>query len=411
MELGAASLYPIGIVLIALLIRPIVQRTCMSYSFVLVILGYFAAELLIAFGLDTGIRAELFQKIVLYLFLPTLVFHAAYKNNFSAIWTNIGNVSYFTLWIFLSFLLISAIIYYGIHHPSFPWIAAFITASVLLSTSSTAVTDILEKYCHYQKEKIVRLMEFESLLSGVLSVVIFNVLISIATISSSTQLSAANLLLEFIEMVAGGIFVGVMVGGLSLGLLILNKDARFQATLTIITVYFAYILAEDVLAVSGVFAVAIIGIVYKVFGKSLEKEKTSRFIGEFWDLANLIVYTIIFLLVGVTFQLNMFEERWLAILIAIAAFLSVRFIGVYLGQPLWQKWLPRSNVTTEERRLLMLECARGAVAIVLAFAIPTTVDYWWTIQSIVFGVVIFSLLFQMVLSCFFLRKSKHEKIN
>jgi CPA1 family monovalent cation:H+ antiporter len=37
---------------------------------------------------------------------------------------------------------------------------------------------------------------------------------------------------------------------------------------------------------------------------------------------------------------------------------------------------------------------RGAVTLALALSLPTTLDYWWTIQSIAFGVVMFSLFVQ-----------------
>jgi len=35
---------------------------------------------------------------------------------------------------------------------------------------------------------------------------------------------------------------------------------------------------------------------------------------------------------------------------------------------------------------------RGAMT--LALALPTSLDYWWTVQSIAFGVVLFSLIVQ-----------------
>ena len=37
---------------------------------------------------------------------------------------------------------------------------------------------------------------------------------------------------------------------------------------------------------------------------------------------------------------------------------------------------------------------RGVIAIVLALSLPVSLPYWWTIQSMVFGVVFFSLVVQ-----------------
>jgi len=37
---------------------------------------------------------------------------------------------------------------------------------------------------------------------------------------------------------------------------------------------------------------------------------------------------------------------------------------------------------------------RGAVTLALSLSLPTTLDYWWTIQSIAFDVVLFTLFVQ-----------------
>ena len=37
---------------------------------------------------------------------------------------------------------------------------------------------------------------------------------------------------------------------------------------------------------------------------------------------------------------------------------------------------------------------RGVIALALTLALPTELDYWYTIQSMVFGVVLFGLLVQ-----------------
>ena len=46
------------------------------------------------------------------------------------------------------------------------------------------------------------------------------------------------------------------------------------------------------------------------------------------------------------------------------------------------------------RSILFWGGLRGAVTLALALSLPTSLDYWWTIQSIAFGVVLFTLLVQ-----------------
>lgn len=44
---------------------------------------------------------------------------------------------------------------------------------------------------------------------------------------------------------------------------------------------------------------------------------------------------------------------------------------------------------------LTLSCALGgAIAIALVLSLPTSLPYWWIIQSAVFGVVVFSMVVQ-----------------
>ncbi|MCH9692649.1 MAG: cation:proton antiporter, partial [Gammaproteobacteria bacterium] len=47
---------------------------------------------------------------------------------------------------------------------------------------------------------------------------------------------------------------------------------------------------------------------------------------------------------------------------------------------------------------------RGAIAIALVLSLPTDLPYWWTVQSMVFGVVLFSILIQGTSSIYFFKK-------
>lgn len=77
-------------------------------------------------------------------------------------------------------------------------------------------------------------------------------------------------------------------------------------------------------------------------------------------------------------------------LIAILAMLVARILSVgvsavgskALGRPLRPAW----------QGVLVWGGLRGAIALVLS--LPVELPYWWTIQSMVFGVVLFSILVQ-----------------
>ena len=95
---------------------------------------------------------------------------------------------------------------------------------------------------------------------------------------------------------------------------------------------------------------------------------------------------------GLVITWNMFQERWLAMLIAIGAALTARAIAVGICGLFTRPMLrPISGIW---QILLIWGGLRGAIAIALVLSLPLTLPYWWTIQSMVFGVVIFSLLVQ-----------------
>ena len=101
----------------------------------------------------------------------------------------------------------------------------------------------------------------------------------------------------------------------------------------------------------------------------------------------------VFLVMGVVITLEMFEQRWLAMLIAIAALLIARAISVY-GVLTIFSWCKDLKVSMASQTVMVWGGLRGAVTLALALSLPTDLDYWWTIQSIAFGVVMFSLFVQ-----------------
>jgi CPA1 family monovalent cation:H+ antiporter len=105
---------------------------------------------------------------------------------------------------------------------------------------------------------------------------------------------------------------------------------------------------------------------------------------------------------GLVITMDMFVERWLAMLIAIIASLLARALAVgscaLITKPL------TNNISMGWQILLTWGGLRGAIAIALVLSLPVELPYWWTIQSMVFGVVLFSLLVQGTTNSYLIRK-------
>jgi CPA1 family monovalent cation:H+ antiporter len=101
---------------------------------------------------------------------------------------------------------------------------------------------------------------------------------------------------------------------------------------------------------------------------------------------------VLFAIMGLVVTLGMFRDQWLAMLIAIGAAIVARVVGVVVGCLLAR--LLNEPVSLPWQGLLVWGGLRGAIAIALVLSLPTSLPYWWTIKSMVFGALLFGLLVQ-----------------
>jgi CPA1 family monovalent cation:H+ antiporter len=304
----------------------------------------------------------------------------------------------------LSTGIAAVLVYYGIGHPEgFPWIAALLTGALLSATDASSITERFPRLGVPRRLRV--LMEGEDLFNDATAIVTFSIFLYIAT-HPSEQITLGDAVIAFLVVFFGGIFVGLLVG---LGFLLLSRlfdDSIHQAVVTVVCAYTAFLLANEVLEVSGVMAVLIAGLIMgRMIHNDFQDERGS-FIDTFWGFNVYVAEALVFLLMGVTVSLNMFEERWLAMLIGIGAILIARAIGVFGAAPLINRMPWAEKVPLSYQQVQFVGSLRGAVVLALCLSLPVSLPYWWTIQSIAFGVVIFSLFVQAPLVEPVLRRSR-----
>ena len=118
------------------------------------------------------------------------------------------------------------------------------------------------------------------------------------------------------------------------------------------------------------------------------------FAKKFWGLLGHIAESTIFLLAGITITLLMFTEQWLAIVIGIIAVVIARIVMVFGTFPILHIVPGVDAVPLKQQVVLAWGGVRGTVTLALALSLPLTLDYWYTIQSIAYGVVLFTLFVQ-----------------
>ncbi|MGK0442084.1 MAG: CPA1 family monovalent cation:H+ antiporter [Pseudohongiellaceae bacterium] len=361
--------------------------------------GVAAGWLVPQMGIDTGIRASNLQDLVFYLLLPILIFEATWHINPSDLRRWLKPILLLAIiGVALSTLFSATLIYYGINHPTgFPWAAALICGVILATTDATITTEKLEQ--QKAPKGLVTLIKGESLFSDATTIVLFSLIIAIATRNTGQQeLSVASF---FISTFLGGLVLGGIIG---LVAAILTLLLASQSTTRIVLLFVAlasFYIAQNVFEVSGIMSVMGTAIVAR---RCLNEKEHPFLLGSDanWHWLALLFSSVLFVLMGLVITPDMFSHQWLAIIIGIGAALLSRSATIFLcsfaSQPLSRainkSWQP----------ILIWGHYRGVVAIALALSLPTSLSYWWTIQSIVFGVVLFNLVVQAPSSRWFINK-------
>ncbi len=378
---------------LALASQPIATLIRLPYPSVLVIVGFVVSEIVVFAGIDTGIRSDNYQSLVFFVFIPVLVFEAAYRLDNEQLIQDIVPILFMAIvGMFATCALTAVGLYYGIGHTTgFPWIAALLAGAILASTDPAAVVVKLKEL--KTPKRLTMLLEGESLFNDASAIVLFSLFLSIATATVAIEKqNTVNILINFFIVFAGGALSGVIIG-YTAGLIDrFMSNALMSGMLTLIVAYGSFIFAEQ-LHVSGVMSTLMAGIIMSAMIQKQKSYGDSVVNQHIWDMLQYIANAILFLLVGVVITLNMFEERWLAMLIAIAAVLLARVVSIYGGLSLLAL-VQKKPVSTNYQTVIVWGGLRGAVTLALALSLPTTLDYWWTIQSIAFGVVLFTLFVQ-----------------
>ncbi len=322
------------------------------------------------------------------MILPVLIFEAAWELNPGLLKKLLLPILLMaTLGGLLCTFIIAGLVYLGIGHAEgFPWVAALLTGTILAATDPVAV--IAQLRSAKVSADLTKIFEGESLFNDATAVVLFSIVIGLAT----NSVEAGDSYLAFFSLVAvGGLVFGAIAGLVVSAVVLLVGSSIASRFILVFSAFASFIVAEHVLHISGILAVMMTAIVSRFTLREVETTVAEGIAGTL-EWLGIYFNRILFAIMGLVVTLAMFRDQRVAMLVAIAAAIIARVVAVGVSclcaRPL------STPISLAWQGLLVWGGLRGAIAIALVLALPTSLPYWWTIQSMVFGVVLFSLLVQ-----------------
>jgi CPA1 family monovalent cation:H+ antiporter len=368
----------IELLLVASLVAIVVRRLRVPYTVALVVVG-----LLLTSQAET--EFALTPELILALFVPPLVFEAAFHLNFSDLRRHLSGILVFAIvGVILTTVIIGFILAFGTHL-SLP--VALVFGSLIAATDPVAVVALFRILGVHKQ--LSTLVEGESLLNDGTALVLFSLMLAFALTGEFNFLQGS---IDFVRVAAGGIMVGLFFGWVVSRLIANIDEYLIETTLTTVLAYGSYLVAEQ-LHFSGVLAVVAAGLVNGNLGPEGMSPTTRIVLFNFWEYMAFLVNSLVFLLIGLQVDIPALIASYKEILWAIGAVIVARLIVVYgLG---WFADRVSEPVSLRWKTVLAWGGLRGALSLALALSLPASFGSDRSLLlTITFGVVLFTLLFQ-----------------
>jgi monovalent cation:H+ antiporter, CPA1 family len=328
---------------------------------------------------------DLSPSLILFIFLPPLLFEAAWNMK----WVNIvENLVPIGLYAVGGVLFSIAGVAIGLTQLSgVPLVTALLVGSCLSATDSASVIGLFREVG--ASKRLTTLMEGESLFNDGASVVAFGIILSLALGSASLTLSQT--VAQFLTVTSIGIGVGGLIGFCLASLTQRLGSPWVEQSLTLVAAYGTYLVVEE-LGGSGVIGVVTVGLLMGNLGWDTPSP-SRQFIKESWQFIAFFINSIVFLLIGDQIYFRQVIPNLPTTVVAIAAVIFSRAVTIY-GLGSINNWLTQSPIPWRDQTVLWWGGLRGSVSIALALSIPTTVPGHEEIMANVFETVLFTLLLQ-----------------
>lgn len=361
--------------------KSLFQRTRIPYTVGLFAIGL-AAGIMNRMGVFHGMPqfsaaldsvANINPDLILYIFLPILIFDAAYELNLHIFKKTLTNATLLAapgliICMILTAGVLMAISFFVPGYEKWTWASALMFGALISATDPVAVVALLHEL--KTSKRFSTLVDAESLLNDGTGIVCFMLFYGITVWGRNDELTP---ILEFCQVVAGGAILGFIAARLVIWFITrVNSEEMIQNSVIILSAYLVFILAQLYLGISGVIALVAFGLTITYVGKPRLKPQVNIFMGSFWELLTYIANTLIFIIVGIVIAEKVdFSWSHCAILLLVYIALNIiRYITIMMLYPI----MKRSGYGLNKKESIILTWGglRGALGMTLALMVSYT---------------------------------------
>lgn len=361
-----------------------VRRLKIPYTVALVVAG-------LVLGLVHAFQPPQLTKDLLYtIFLPGLLFEAAFHINFGQFWRN--RLTIFSLAVpgviaatALTTVILTPVADVLDYVQNFDWRYALVFGALIAATDPIAVVAMFKELGAPKRLSV--LIEGESLLNDGTGIVFFTLSLSVAL---GVRTTVGGLAVDFFRIAGFGLLIGGMIGLVVSQVTKQINDPMIEITLTTIAAYGAFVAAEH-FGYSGVIATVTAGMVCGNYGTRVGMSPSTRLAVEsFWKYVAFALNSIVFLLIGFEVHITDLAASWQMILVAYLAVTVGRALVIFGVSSLIRN--SRERIPWSWSVIMTWGGLRGALPMVLALSLPRSFPHRELLVTMTFGVVIISIL-------------------
>jgi monovalent cation/hydrogen antiporter len=343
---------------------------------------------------------ELAPELVFVLFLPPLLYIAAFDTSIRDVRAQLPSILSLAVGLVLATTAMVAVVTHAIA-PEFGWPLAFALGAIVSPPDAVAAKALLRGLG--VPRRVVTLLESESLFNDASALVTYQAALAAAATAAFSPVDAG---VDFVVKGLGGIAVGVLVGVAVVQLRARLREPAVEITIGLLTPWAAYLPAEH-LNVSGVLAAVSAGLCVGWAAPRIMDSETRVRARAVWDMVTFILNSLVFILIGMQLSTILREtsSQSLAALAVLAGVVSlvvivVRLVWVFSGWAV-RKLIARASeqaqhAAADARQTFVLGWAgmRGVVSLATALALPLSLEGRNPAVFVTFGVILVTLVGQ-----------------